>query len=576
MRIRTYLNGVATGDENIVPEVLSLDLIGGAGKSLVTITPTMPFDEIQLDMGGLVDALVELDVYGAFVQSDTDGDGIPDCLDKSPCGLQLTVDAYSVCGTNHAEVIMEGGEDGATYTLWDGNNEHTFVDGVASFDIDPGHYNCTIRENGQDVYYDVMLDVHADYTMWTGAVSTEWSDWDNWTHGVPGECTNVLIPSTDSLITTNGIHYPILEAGKALYVCNGIYLKPGAEVINQQLLDYNKAWVATNILPEKSNMISVPLKETYSGDFFVYKTSGNEETLLQDYKNPLLGDTLVGNVNRLVPSITTSTWSNNKWSSIKLVLNRPIQIGEGVLITPEKNQYVSSSIPLELIFGKEDSYYHRINASGEEQPTQVRINRVSENIGRFAYESDTLEISLTGSSDQEAYVVGNPFICHLDVDAFKALNTNVVSVKAVELEDNPNADYTQSVELSNGAKIAPMQSFFVQTTPTTSLSLKFTSDMMVAGDYGVSEQAAPQTRAASSTGEGINLANIKAYAKNGEAVISASEAIQTVQVVTANGQMVAAEQPNATNCRVALASGVNIVKVQTENGEKVFKLVNKQ
>lgn len=100
--------------------------------------------------------------------------------------------------------------------------------------------------------------------------------------------------------------------------------------------------------------------------------------------------------------------------------------------------------------------------------------------------------------------------------------------------------------------------------------------MMAHGVYDTSEQAAPQTRAASSTGEGINLANIKAYAQNGEAVISASEAIQTVQVVTANGQMVAAEQPNATNCRVALASGVNIVKVQTENGEKVFKLVNKQ
>lgn len=91
LRIRTYLNGVATGDEDIAPEVLSLDLIGGSGKSLITVTPTKPFDEIQLDMGGLVDALVELQVFGAFVQSDTDGDGTPDCLDKNPCGTQLVV-----------------------------------------------------------------------------------------------------------------------------------------------------------------------------------------------------------------------------------------------------------------------------------------------------------------------------------------------------------------------------------------------------------------------------------------------------------------------------------------------------
>lgn len=118
LRIRTYLNGAATGDENIVPEVLSLDLIGGAGKSLVTITPTMPFDEIQLDMGGLVDALVELDVYGAFVQSDVDGDGIPDCLDKSPCGTQLVVSNSVVpCGSTHADIVITDYNPEAQYTL---------------------------------------------------------------------------------------------------------------------------------------------------------------------------------------------------------------------------------------------------------------------------------------------------------------------------------------------------------------------------------------------------------------------------------------------------------------------------
>lgn len=574
LRIKTYLNGVATGDENIIPEVLSLDLIGGAGKSLVTIIPTVPFDEIQLDMGGLVDALVELDVYGAFVQSDIDGDGIPDCLDKSPCGLQLTVDAYSVCGTNHAEVIMEGGEDGATYTLWDGNKEYPFVDGVASFDIAPGYYNCTIRENGKDIYYDVILEVHADYTMWTGAVSTDWDNWDNWNHGVPGECTNVLIPSVDSLITTNGIHYPILEAGKALYVCNGIYLKPGAEVVNQNLLDYNKAWVATNVLPEKSNMVSVPLKETYSGDFFVYKISGNEENLSQDYKNPLLGDTLIGNVNRLIPSITTSIWSNNKWSSIKLILNRPIQTGEGILITPEKNNYVSSSTPLELIFGKEDSYYHRINESGEEQTTQVKINRDSENIGRFVYDSDTLEVSLTGGSNQEVYVVGNPFICHLDVDAFKALNSNVISVKAIDLENNSNADYAQSTELKGGAKIAPMQSFFVRTSPTASLSLAFTPDMMMAGDYTTTKQSVPRAKSQESENTGIKIAGVKVYVQNGEAVISANETIKDVQIVSAAGQILASKRPNVTETRMALAKGVNFVTVQTESDVQTFKLMN--
>lgn len=572
LRIKTYLNGVATGDENIVPEVLSLDLIGGAGKSLVTVSPTKPFDEIQLDMGGLVDALVELNVYGAFVQSDVDGDGIPDCLDKSPCGLNLIVNASSPCGSKRAEVSIEGGEDGATYTLWDGKNEYTFVDGYVSFTAEPGTYNCTIRENGKDVYSDVIFEVHSDYTVWTGAVSTDWTDWDNWSDGVPGECTNVLIPSTDSLITENGVHYPILEKGKGIYVCNGIYIKPGAEVVNQNLLTYNKAWVALNVTPEKSNMITVPLKETFSGDFFVYKKNDDGMPLQQDYKNPLLGDSLVGNVNRLQPSMVTSIW-NNKWTSIQLVVNRPIQTGEGVSVSSVKNPNVNSSTPLELIFGKEDAFYYRLNSSGEEGSTKVTINREDGNIGRFVYDTDTLSVSLTGQKNQNIYVVGNPFVCHLDVDAFRTYNDIVKSVKVADIENNPNAEYSQSTELGNGAKIAPTRSFFVETnTPTETLNLVFTPEMMTSGDYNTAEQTAPQTRSAKSNTSGITLANIKAYTENGEGVIAANETIKQVQVVTAAGQVLTTKRPESTSCRVALASGVNFVKVTTENGEQTFKL----
>ena len=579
LRIRTYLNGVATGDESIVPEVLSLDLIGGAGKSLVTITPTMPFDEIQLDMGGLVDALVELDVYGAFVQSDTDGDGIPDCLDKRPCGTQLVVTSAIVpCGATQADIVISGYDPDATYTLFDGENEYPFVDGVASFNINPGYYNCTIRENNVDLYENLIIEVHPDYTEWTGAVSSDWTDWDNWSHGVPGECTNVLIPSPDSLLVANNVvRYPVLEEGGGIYVCNNIYLKPEAELIRQDLLTYNKAWVALNVVPEINNMVSSPLQETVSGDFFTYKTSGDAENLVQNHKNPLNGDALVGDVNRLIPLMTLSTWSNSQWNQQRGVLDHQLSLGEGFVILPEENQYVNEDDKLEVIYGKEDSVYNRVTPAGGILPIMTNIERDKANVGRFTYTSDTT-ITISGAEGQSIYVIGNPFVCSLNVDSFLNENSSIIESIRInnDVEANPSADYELSSNVSTGV-IAPSKSFFVKTIlPTEELTITFTKGMMAHGVYDTSEQAAPQTRAASSTGEGINLANIKAYAQNGEAVISASEAIQTVQVVTANGQMVAAEQPNATNCRVALASGVNIVKVQTENGEKVFKLVNKQ
>ena len=570
LRIKTFLNGVETGDENLTPEVLSLDLIGGSGKSLITVTPTKPFDEIMLDMSGLVDALVELHVFGAFVQSDIDGDGIPDCLDKNPCGEELFPACYVSCGATHADVLLSGTKDGYTYTLWDGQNVHEFVNGVASFDITPGLWNCTIRENGVDVYNNFMIEVHPKYTVWKGTNSSDWYDWENWSNGVPGECTNVLIPSVDSLDTANGIHYPELETGS---VCNGIYLKPGAELVQQNLLNYNKAWVALNIYPEKNNMVSVPLKETFSGDFFVYKKSGDSEALQQDFKNPLLTDTLVGNVNRIVPFVTTSIWEN-QWTSIRTQLDQKQNPGSGIAVSTLKNRYVTDpSTPLEIIFGKEDMSYDNVNASGKPATGTSTINRIAENIGRFAFDSDTLHVTLSGVTGQATYVVGNPFVCHLDVDAFKTYNDIVKSVKVADIENNPNAEYSQSTELGSGAKIAPTRSFFVETnTPTETLNLVFTPEMMTSGDYNTAEQTAPQTRSAKSNTSGITLANIKAYTENGEGVIAANETIKQVQVVTAAGQVLTTKRPESTSCRVALASGVNFVKVTTENGEQTFKL----
>ncbi len=574
LRIKTYLNGVATGDENIVPEVLSLDLIGGAGKSLVTVTPTKPFDEIQLDMGGLVDALVELNVYGAFVQSDVDGDGIPDCLDKSPCGTQLVVvNSVVPCGYTHADIEITDYNPEAQYTLYDGTNEYPFVDGIASFDINPGYYNCTIRENGLDIYENLIIEVHPEYTIWKGTNSSDWNDWGNWSDGVPGECTNVLIPSIDSLDVTNGVHYPILEQGKGIYVCNGIYLKPGAELVNQHLLKYNKAWVALNIYPEKNNMISVPLNETFSGDFFVYKNSEDQAVLEQAHKNPLLGDTLIDNVNRSVPFMVTSLWNNNAWSPIRTTLNYKIGKAEGVAVNTQQTQFVASSEPLEIIFGKEDTVYHKVNNNGTVLPGTIDLPRNKTKIGSFVYDEDTLTTVLNGISGQTVFVVGNPFVCHLDVDAFKTYNDIVKSVKVADIENNPNAEYSQSTELGSGAKIAPTRSFFVETnTPTETLNLVFTPEMMTPGDYNTAEQTAPQTRSAKSNTSGITLANIKAYTENGEGVIAANETIKQVQVVTAAGQVLTTKRPESTSCRVALTSGVNFVKVTTENGEQTFKL----
>lgn len=581
LKIKTYLNGVETGDEAIKPEVLSLDLIGSYGKSMIAVTPTKPFDEIVLDMGGLVDALVELKVFGAFVQPDTDSDGIPDCIDKNPCGEELIPSAGGpYCVGDEVQVVITGGKAGKNYTLQVGDNSYNFVDGVATFVAEnAGEFYCTIKEDEEEVYTNLLITVHPLETQWTGAVSSDWKNWDNWTEGVPYTCTNVIIPSVNELKTENGIHYPILEENKAYY-CSGIHFKPGAEVIRQDLLNYEHAWVSVNFTPEKNYMLSIPLTDTYSGDFYIPSNAINGK----DLRNPFVEE-IKGNVNRTKPYVASQVWENGAWLTLsdENVIKRKYELGEAVAIKTKHNSAFADTTRLEMLFGKADEKYRPFTSSGRPTGDSVSVDR--QNMGQFIFphikgqSMNDFSISLSTSDDKHIFAVANPFMSHLSVDSLYAKNKGSIEGVWVNdnIADNPEAEFDEAkltkLEEDTNAKIAPTVSFFVKMAGA-SANLTFSKGMMVAGDYATTKLSEPQTKSKESESTGIKIAGIKAYVQNGEAVISANETIKNVQIVSAAGQVLASKQPNSMEVRISLAKGVNIVKVQTENDVQTFKLMN--
>ena len=94
LTIKTYLNGVETGDEQSDWGVIGVNAIGYGDKSFLYLTPTKPYDEVRLTIvPGLVSALnFDTKYYGLFVRSDYDGDGTPDCQDDDKCPTPLGVD----------------------------------------------------------------------------------------------------------------------------------------------------------------------------------------------------------------------------------------------------------------------------------------------------------------------------------------------------------------------------------------------------------------------------------------------------------------------------------------------------
>lgn len=61
-------------------------------------------------------------------------------------------------------------------------------------------------------------------------------------------------------------------------ICREIYFKPGAELLRQQRLTYEKAWVEMELDANKWYLRASPLQSTYAGDMFVPYSNGRQET----------------------------------------------------------------------------------------------------------------------------------------------------------------------------------------------------------------------------------------------------------------------------------------------------------
>ena len=586
-KVRTYLDGVETGDESLKPEVLSLDLIGSFGKSLVAIHPTKPFDEIVLDMSGLLDALVELKVYGAFVQPDTDGDGIPDCMDKNPCGEEMVVDVETVMACVGTDVVVRltGGKDNLNYILNMDGSSYPFIDGVATVPTaKSGQFICSISDGKKEVYTNLPINVHPSLTTWTGAVSADWNDWDNWTDGVPSHCTNVVIPSVEELVKTNGINYPVLKEG-GMYCCDGIHFKPGAEVVGQDLLVYQNAWVSVNVIPDMTYMVSVPLTDTYPCDYYIpvqaLSTGG------KDLRNPF-NETISGDVDRLNPYTVWNGWNGEYWNAIEQSsdIGKEQHDGKAIAITLLPNDKISGESVVEMLLGKADTSYQGVDMNGNPSGAPLTLTRDNPNQFIFPHDKGSAikdfqsRISLPSAS--QVFVVSNPFMCHLDVDAFLVKNPDVKYVRVNDnMLDNPYSDYDGELlttyTAGSGGRIRPTQVFFAELqTPTDMATFNFGRDMMTTGDYSVLvRKSAPKPHSAKkSEGKTIGLpTDISVTVINGEAVITSAERIDNVRVTDITGHVIAVRTPDTTDYRVRLVKGVNIITVKTASETRTFKVV---
>ncbi len=284
LTVRTYYRGNPTGDEFTDWSVLGVNAIGYGDKSYLVMQPKYRYDEVRIEIAAVAGVLDVQNFYGLFLRGDIDNDGIPDCQDPESCSETISdLDVASVCVGDVITVSGKGVSE-ADYTISmpeQGVEEHikTETDGTFSRTYptkQAGRFTMMFYNGSGEVISSTTYTVHPTVTTWKKQpVSTDWNEWSNWTDGSPYLCTDVIIPS-------DATAYPVLVPPTAtdgegtllpqeadLYGCRDIHFEPRAAVDAPQRLNYRRAWVEAELLPNRYYWLAAPLKHMYTGDFFI-------------------------------------------------------------------------------------------------------------------------------------------------------------------------------------------------------------------------------------------------------------------------------------------------------------------
>ena len=467
--IETYLDGNLQDSKSDF-SLLDANVIGAGDYEYLMFYHDKSYDEIRIIFPSLLDVLDNMEIYALFVRNDSDGDGIADCIDPNPCSDELTglnLSPTDICEDNNEKVILTGSANFSTLpktysiTINNGTTE-TIVDdlkitqnGVFTYELtnlSRGEYSLTLKEKDNTEAtapsYTLYFTVHPKQSTWKPSTKTDidredWNEWTNWTEGSPWTCTDVIIPSDADT-------YPVLESG-VMNGCRYIHFEPNAEVVNTHRLTYEKAWVELALHPNRYYMVTVPLKDTYSGDWFIPQTEPEQNMKVQYPDTFSVLDAQFLPENRVTPTVYQRVWAfktynkffdaqgnaqeetlaaTTHWSAPYNYLATPYDKNEGgydynavsVWVHPLRPDATEEDnldgLTYTFRFPKEHTLYQYYDEHGTSVNAFESIKR--EQPGRFIYESkdstfsfpDTMRFYANSETEdgKKLFLVGNPFM----------------------------------------------------------------------------------------------------------------------------------------------------------------------
>ena len=309
--------------------------------------------------------------------------------------------------------------------------------------------------------------------------------------------------------------------------CQEIYFKPQAELRHQEELVYERAWVEYEFQANKWQLLTSPLKNVYSGDMYVPKGNGRQET--EAFKDIKFDGGASGIYSRVGYPIYQRSW--DKTGSMVVVSKEddyrndyPADIVYGswgaeenesaVVLNQWSHSYNDATVPyapgdgdngFSLRAHKRDqqakgdqqakalirlpkadiSYtYYNIEDGVEDEQSGGHDAVFKEDgnkhnlLADAQTEGDYAPVTMTlgnNSDGNDIYLVSNPYMASLDMNLFFEANADVCRKLWTIVDGEVKVSPTESGVL---ATIAPGQAFFIKVPRGNVKEVKFTTNMV--------------------------------------------------------------------------------------------------
>lgn len=465
-------------------DLLDLDLIHTTGKVYLEMTPDKVYNRLVITLGGLNVSLKTPRITGIYTRKDSDGDGIPDCVtDSDTSGDEgFTFSEGETCYPDDLVLKATGSyQEGQEY-LFECTNSQTkevFQKLVAVnakkeivlSGLSAGLYSIAVHSPLTGVImYNQVAYVYPQLTEWKG-LSTDWNDWDNWTDGKPSGCTNVIL--------RKGVpYYPVLTGESA---CANIHFEEGSYIQHINYLKYELAFVDMLVKGGTYRMITAPLRETYSGDFFV--NTGVSWTKENYFKYLDRSNYPEKRVSPIVYQRIWETEKENVWQILEDGSRQEVAVYEVRGWTEDFNYLNYKHVPgmgfslkagedgesasYRFRFPKSYTEYNYYYSDGTETGRKEKVTRSENLIGKLVTDLEyklTVKTSSNVSRNGLAFV-GNPFMSVLSIEGFFKDNPGV---KNITLDDDITYISDEISNVPSGRKfLNPAEGFMISTSESS-------------------------------------------------------------------------------------------------------------